>query len=85
MQPGDVISRIITYNVNVDDLNFVDDTAEIYECDFVVVGCVFSYVDRAQTPDPGSWSVVPEPTILALMGLGLAGIGYRRHRSKIAA
>ena len=27
----------------------------------------------------------PEPTTLALMGLGLAGLGYRRHRSKIAA
>jgi hypothetical protein len=28
---------------------------------------------------------IPEPTTLAMMGLGLAGIGYRRHRSKIAA
>ncbi len=28
---------------------------------------------------------IPEPTTLALMGLGLAGIGYRRHRSKKAA
>jgi len=27
---------------------------------------------------------IPEPTTLALMGLGLAGIGYRRHRSKKA-
>ncbi len=27
---------------------------------------------------------IPEPAALALMGFGLAGIGYRRHRSKIA-
>jgi len=31
------------------------------------------------------FSQVPEPAILALMGLGLTGIGYRRHLSKIAA
>lgn len=29
-------------------------------------------------------ATVPEPTTLALMCLGLAGIGYRRHRSKAA-
>jgi hypothetical protein len=29
--------------------------------------------------------VVPKPSVLALIGLGLAGIGYGRHRSKKAA
>ncbi len=28
---------------------------------------------------------IPEPVTITLLGLGLAGIGYRRHRSKIAA
>ena len=28
--------------------------------------------------------IIPEPATLALMGLGLAGIGYKRHRSKAA-
>ncbi len=30
-------------------------------------------------------SLVPEPATLALMGLGLAGIGYGRQRSKKTA
>ncbi len=37
----------------------------------------------AFTTAPGGQ--VPEPGTLALFGLGLAGIGYRRHRSKKAA
>jgi len=39
----------------------------------------YVYSESAQ-----SISSIPEPATLALMGLGLAGIGYRRHRSKIA-
>jgi hypothetical protein len=31
------------------------------------------------------WVEVPEPATLALMSLGLAGIGFRRQRNKIAA
>jgi len=32
----------------------------------------------------GAWTIrqqIPEPTTLALMGIGLAGIGYRRYRT----
>jgi hypothetical protein len=54
---------------------------------FIIVGLTsleFEFSDRgllvteAQIGSTG----IPEPTILALMGFGLAGIGYRRHRSK---
>jgi hypothetical protein len=35
--------------------------------------------------DSLNYETIPEPATLALMGLGLAGIGYKRHRSKISA
>ncbi|MCB1870309.1 MAG: PEP-CTERM sorting domain-containing protein [Gammaproteobacteria bacterium] len=38
-------------------------------------------INEGQLPD----DTVPEPTTLVLMGLGLAGIGYQRRRSKKAA
>ncbi len=41
-----------------------------------------SYVGRYNS---GLRGHVDEPATLALMGLGLAGIGYKRHRSKKAA
>jgi hypothetical protein len=55
-------------------------------------------LDALLTPNDGPWSSisdqdfafriwveVPEPATLALMSLGLAGIGFRRQRNKIAA
>ena len=41
------------------------------------------YTQRAQVDSVGSWAVsqVPEPTTLALMGLGLAGIGWKRRKA----
>ncbi len=52
-------------------------------------GDTFGSRERSGRPAPtlniAFTPAVPEPATLALMGLGLAGIGYRRHRSKIAA
>ena len=41
--------------------------------------------ERSQIVNWDLGAQVPEPATLALMGLGLAGIGYRRHRNKKAA
>jgi hypothetical protein len=35
--------------------------------------------DVAQSASPGTWVVVPEPSSLTLLTIGLAGIGVRRH------
>ena len=55
--------------------------------DFVVINTGFGYWNDlgASERRPAVFSArVPEPTALALMGLGLAGIGCRRQRNKTA-
>ena len=48
-------------------------------------GKVFKFVGGAGSGTRISQlQFVPEPTILTLLGLGIAGIGYRRHHTKIA-
>jgi len=40
--------------------------------------------DSGFVDSQGAWAIrqqIPEPTTLALMGIGLAGIGYRRYRT----
>ena len=40
-------------------------------------------IASADTPGGGLPSDVPEPGILAILGLGLAGLGLARHRNKV--
>ena len=58
-------------------------------------GSLFEFVGRNDSPGSASYSItslslsvgngIPEPATLALMGLGIAGIGYKRRKQTKAA
>ena len=59
--PGDIISRIMS--------SYNDDVIDIYQCDFIVVGCIFSQIDGASIyNNPGSWSDAPPTTPVDISG-----------------
>ena len=74
LEPGDIVNRITSGSSG-------EDFAQVYQCDFIVSGCVFSQIDGAFAYNPGSWSVVPIPAAVWLFGSGLIGLaGLKKKR-----
>ena len=84
----------ITFSVDGVDIGtsfhiFERETASVTLFGRIVGDPVLEFVDITLVPgETGGFlqgNPIPEPITLTMMGIGLAGIGYRRHRSKIAA
>ena len=76
--------EFILNNTGTTETGYLGFTRDLLASEFYYIeGHVYTS-SSANSPERQA-STVPEPATFALMGLGLAGIGYRRHRSKTAA
>ncbi len=69
---GDSVLGLLTATLDVETWDPVGTTGDVTGGDTTIIGS-YSIVS--------SFSSVPEPTTIALMGLGLAGIGWKRRKA----
>jgi hypothetical protein len=79
---GSTPNPYTSYNIDITSLVTAGNTYQIRFAEVDNLGQLNQGIDNVSIDASSSAAGVPEPTTLALMGLGLAGLGFARKRKR---